>query len=260
MRLAGALRSLRDAAHLLLLDWASGRTRRYWETTRGLIRTMEFRAHAKIRAVTLGVYLRELGTGAEEVVLPDPTIETDAVGDPTYLHAIGALARASQAKRALEIGTYLGVGTLTIALNTAPDTQVVTVDLPDDSISPTVATLDRHDASLVQRSRGRVGQAFRGHSAAARITQVLANSATLDPRDYLPSAEFVLIDGGHTYDLIKSDTEKALSVLSPRGIVLWDDYWWFYPDVVRYLNELSASLPLNRIEGTNLVVLTRGFG
>jgi hypothetical protein len=220
---------------------------------------MEFRAHAAIPPVALGEYLTELGAPLNEVVLPAPTIETDGVGDPVYLHAIGALARASNATTAFEIGTYLGVGTLTIALNTRPDTQLVTVDLPDDGAGSVMTKLDRHDAVLVKRSRGRVGRAFRDHPAASRIKQVLADSSGLNVRDHVVSAEFVLIDGGHSYDLVKLDTENALGVLAPRGIVVWDDYWWFYPDVVRYLDTLSARMPLRRIEHTNLVVLARGY-
>lgn len=260
MRLLGAVRSVRDAAHLLLLDWMSPGRRRYWEATRGFIRTMEFHAHARVPAIGLRELLRELRAEEEEVVLPAPLIETGGVGDAPYLAAIGALARAARPTHVLEFGTYLGVSTLTLALNTGPNARIVTVDLPDAPPAEGLPLLDRHDTALVRQSRGRVGQAFRGHALREKIRQVFVDSSRLDATTLVSSAELVFIDGGHTFDLVEADTNNALRVLGGRGIVLWDDYWWFYPDVVRYLDGLSGRLPLRRVEGTNLVVHTRGFG
>ena len=77
---------------------------------------------------------------------------------------------------------------------------------------------------------------------------------TLNLRDHVQSADFVFIDGGHTYELVKRDTENALSIIAKGGMIVWDDYWWFCPGVVSYLNELSRRLFLRRIDGTNLVV------
>jgi hypothetical protein len=74
--------------------------------------------------------------------------------------------------------------------------------------------------------------------------------------DYLGAdlVDLVYVDGGHSFEICERDSENALSVIAPNGPILWDDYWWFYPDVVRYLDSLSERLELVRIEDTNLVV------
>ena len=59
---------------------------------------------------------------------------------------------------------------------------------------------------------------------------------------------------GCSYECIKADTETALNILSPNGVIVWDDYAWFIDGVSRYLNELRNSRPLYRIAGSQLVV------
>jgi len=67
--------------------------------------------------------------------------------------------------------------------------------------------------------------------------------------------DLVLIDGGHSSSIVRADTENALRLLDPQGVVLWDDYFYLYPDVVSYLDSLAAEgRRMVSIKGTNLVV------
>ena len=66
--------------------------------------------------------------------------------------------------------------------------------------------------------------------------------------------DLVFIDGGHSYECIKADTETALKILAPNGVIVWDDYAWFTGGVSQYLTELRHSLPLYRIAGSQLVI------
>lgn len=254
MRLAGALRSVVDAVHLFGVDWITPTRRLFWHQARAGIRTQKFRAHAEIPAVDLATLIGKFANGTHDVILPSARTERGGVGDASYYYILGALAQAARPMSVVEIGTYLGVGTLTLALNTPAEAKIYTVDLPDDVHNVEAMNPHATDRYLVHRSRRHVGEAFATHSVRSKIIQVRADSTRLNLRDYVTEADFVLIDGGHSFDLIKKDTENALAVLGKRGVIIWDDYWWFYPEVVRYLDGLANKLPLFCIEDSNLVV------
>ena len=60
---------------------------------------------------------------------------------------------------------------------------------------------------------------------AGRVHQLLGDSRAFDTAAF--GADFfdtVLIDGGHTPDVVESDTEKALAVLRPGGLCVWHDF------------------------------------
>ncbi|MEO8562051.1 MAG: hypothetical protein ABI601_08260 [bacterium] len=67
------------------------------------------------------------------------------------------------------------------------------------------------------------------------------------------------LDGSHAYSYVVSDSERAIELVAPGGLVLWHDYAGprHAPGVYRALNELSARLPLVRLEGTTLVAYRR---
>jgi len=164
------------------------------------------------------------------------------VGSPASYYTIAAITNARAPKRVLEFGTYLGVGILTIALNTSQDATIYTIDLPDQVDSESLPTLEHSaDKMHIRVLRHRVGEAFTGCEFAGKIRQIRADSLTLKLNHYVgtDAIDMVYVDGGHSFGICKRDSETALSVLSPHGVILWDDYWWFYPDVVRYLDSLS---------------------
>ena len=169
---------------------------------------------------------------------------------------LATIVSALQPKKILETGTFRGAGALTMALN-APASEIYTVDLPDDEDADALARLTRGDKTWVLLSRGCKGAAFVGHPAESRIHQIQADSMKMDAAEFIQSADFCFIDGGHTYECIKADTENALKVLSPNGVIVWDDYTWFVEGVSRYLRELSRTLPLKRIAGSQFVIYRR---
>jgi hypothetical protein len=75
---------------------------------------------------------------------------------------------------------------------------------------------------------------------------------------------FVFIDGDHSYEGVKADTELALQYLVARpegGMVVWHDVSETHPEwvgVLKYLEELAAKFTawqIVRIEGTWLAYL-----
>ena len=182
-----------------------------------------------------------------------PSLKREGVGDANYYYALGAIARALQPRTILEIGTYLGMGALTFALNTTAECRIFTIDLPDNEFD---SDAEASDWQFVENSRGRVGSAWRDYPSqiSGKIVQLRGDSRTVS-LDEVGRPDLIFIDGGHSYEIVKSDTERALSVLAQGGAMLWDDYGMFWQDdVVRYLDGLSESLELLRLEGTDLVL------
>jgi predicted O-methyltransferase YrrM len=71
--------------------------------------------------------------------------------------------------------------------------------------------------------------------------------------------DIVFVDAGHTYAYIKSDTENALKMVRPGGVVLWHDYMQvLHPDVTRYLYELSHHHEIYHLRSTNLALCRAG--
>ena len=193
-----------------------------------------------------------------DIVLPPiSTISLGGLGFVTPYALLASVVSALQPKKIFETGTFRGVGALTMALN-APGAEIYTVDLPQDSGESDTSTLTRGDVEWVRLSRGCIGAAFDGLPEAARIHQIWANSLTLDASEITTDVDFFLIDGGHSYECVKADTENALKILAPDGVILWDDYTWFMSGVHSYLSELRKSLPLKRIAGSQYVIYKRG--
>ena len=216
------------------------------------VQRAEFAAHVRLPMVSLA----EIAGAAGDVVVPQPSLKGEGVGDPNYYYALGAIARALQPRTILEIGTYLGMGALTFALNTRSECRIYTIDLPEDEFA---ADSDAGDRQFVEKSRGRVGSAWQSYppETSGKIVQLRGDSRTIG-LDEVGHPDLIFIDGGHSYDIVKSDTERALSILAPGGAMLWDDYGMFWQDdVVRYLDGLSESLEMVRLEGTDLVVHLR---
>jgi predicted O-methyltransferase YrrM len=261
MRLMAAAQSVIDAAQLIGLGLMTTNTRPYWRTARQEMRALRFRSQARIQPMALAELVGRLSPEPPPaVVMPPATAQWAEVGSPAYFYTLGALCQALAPRSVLEIGTYLGFGTLTLALNTSRDCQIVTIDLPPQVAPQSMAGLRPDDQYLVHRSRSHVGEAFAGQPSAGRIRQVLADSTSIAFADYLPSADLVFIDGAHNYEAVKHDTTNALSILAAGGLIVWDDYGPVCPGVVRYLDELRSELPLVRIEGTNFAAYCQARG
>jgi predicted O-methyltransferase YrrM len=213
------------------------------------LHTEAFRIRARIREVPLSDFAQSNG---DALVMPSPSTDRAGVGDPAYHYALAALARALRPRVIVEFGTFLGVSTVTMLLNSPEDARIVTIDLPTHA-NP--AGLTGTDLGLARVARDRCGEAFATHPRRSAVTQLRIDSRELALVEYVPyGADLIFVDGGHTTEILHADTENALRAIRPGGVIVWDDYCWFYPEVVRYLDDLSRHLDLRRIEDTNLVV------
>lgn len=132
------------------------------------------------------------------------------------------LYRAFQPKRHLEFGTWEGFGARLCLQHS--EALLWTLNLPEGEKDTEGRSL-YSDASGVTDGGNRIGRLYREAGLASRVTQLLVDSREFDTAAF--SSDFfdtVLIDGGHTADVVANDTEKALQVVRPGGLVMWHDF------------------------------------
>jgi predicted O-methyltransferase YrrM len=168
-------------------------------------------------------------------------------GDAYVLALITATVRP---RRVFEIGTGTGEGTLLMARN-APGARIDTLDLGADADASLGE--QRGDAPLVADS---VGGAFRGSEFEGSITQHLGDSAQFDFTPFAGQMDLVFVDGAHTAEYVRADSQAAFAMLAPGGTVVWDDCHLYHPGVGKGLAALRAEgRPITRIETSRFAAL-----
>jgi Methyltransferase domain len=140
--------------------------------------------------------------------------------DPREILTLAAVTRLLQPKRIFEVGTYNGRTTAVFILNSSPQCEVFTLDLP-----PQTGNLQGYlstDIGLVQdrRPEGYLERAGLTH----RYQQIYSDSMTFDPEPFRDSVELGFIDGAHAEEFVRNDTMKMAVMMSRRGYVFWHDY------------------------------------
>ncbi len=156
---------------------------------------------------------------------------------------------AEAPSQVLEIGTYMGHTTRLMAEN-LPHAVIHTVDLPESFTAENdpESRLPKDDYHLIARRT--VGREFRGQECAARIRQHFADTASWDFQG-VGEPTFFFIDGSHTYEYCRSDSERCLKLCGGNGVFLWHDCDAIHPGVIRFLAEWRAlGRDVRRITGT----------
>ena len=172
---------------------------------------------------------------------------------PQDLYALLRVVKWIEPKRIFEIGTFRGITTAHLALNS--DAIVYTLDLPREM----AANLDGYspgDLKLLQSS-AEIGSTYRQLNMNGRIRQLFGDSRLFDYEPYRKSIDCVLVDGCHVYDGVLSDSERAFDLLADRGVILWHDFANLR-DVTRAVRFLAKKRPIYHIGGTFLAMYVRG--
>lgn len=143
---------------------------------------------------------------------------------------------------------------------------VVTVDLDPAARGDYSAKILRGDGDV-----GRVHQVAAG---ASKVTQILIDPTAEAPAALLGlegSVDLTFIDGDHSHESVKNDTELAMLLARRDAVFLWHDFYRFPAYIAEgaerrgvypYLNTLArgGDLTLFHISGTYLVVGRRDWG
>jgi hypothetical protein len=169
--------------------------------------------------------------------------------DPMELYSLAAICVITNPSTIFEIGTFDGATTAVLA-SAAPGARILTLDLPEDE-----GELHLRAGQTGEQSPG-VGFRYRGAPGAERITQLYGDSRVFDFSSWYRQVDLVVVDGGHDYETVASDTATALGLVAAGGVVVWDDYCPIWPDVVRAVDEatMARQLDVVRIAGTELAL------
>jgi len=151
------------------------------------------------------------------------------------LFSLLTLLKKVDPKNIFEFGLLNGGSLYHLYLNTNEDVHITSLDCNLENFYPKI------ENELKNQSR---------------INIIHEDSTQFDPKSFKSSMDFIFIDGGHDYEIVKNDSEKALQMLAPNGVIVWDDYNTDFSGVYKYLNELQgAGLALSHIKNTSLVYL-----
>lgn len=148
----------------------------------------------------------------------------------------------------LEIGTFNGLTTLHMAINTPQNALIHTLDLLEIENQ---TFLDIEDLKYIEHKE-KNKKKYRDHIEQVKIQEHYGNSLYY-PFEAFQNPNFIFIDGSHSYLMVKNDTEKSLNILKKGGVILWHDYTPECTGVFTYLNELRAHYPIFHIRETSLV-------
>jgi predicted O-methyltransferase YrrM len=168
---------------------------------------------------------------------------------------------AKDARLMFEFGTCTGKTAYLWARNSPPDAHVVTVTLAPEHLGDYAreSTDDPLDVQFALKESSHTDFLYSGSDVAGKTEQLFSDSKRLDVTPWAGRCDLVFVDGSHAYSYVVSDSERAIRLVAPGGLVLWHDYAGprHAPGVYRALNELAARLPLARLEGTTLVAYRR---
>jgi predicted O-methyltransferase YrrM len=137
----------------------------------------------------------------------------------------------------VEFGTFTGRTTYNMAINTRQ--QIYTIDIGSGG--------DEEYEKYV------VGEAFTDKNI-PNIHYLIGDSRTVPIPVEPHTAGLVIIDGGHSYDVVKSDSRRAFDLIRSDGIIVWDDYHASWPGVLKAVNELADTHTLIHLELEGFVV------
>lgn len=133
-----------------------------------------------------------------------------AVGE---IAALSSIAAALKPRTILEFGTYDGCTTWHLLANAAAECRITTIDLPLGT-----QVIGSTDEAL----QGTSHRPFLPNDPRVRLVEIDSRNWTPDMHD----VDLCFIDAGHSLECVRSDTEKALPLMRPGGLIAWHDATW----------------------------------
>ena len=158
----------------------------------------------------------------------------------TDIESLAAACLHCKPSTVFEIGTYKGASA-ELFLRLLPAARVISIAFP---INPEKGREFNNSHLRADQIGSLISPANR-----PRYTQLLGDSHEIDPeaflRDHGP-VDFVFIDGDHSREGVRLDTELALRILAPGGAIAWHDAnpKRRFMDSRRFLEEDLAMLAL----------------
>ena len=156
-----------------------------------------------------------------------------------------------------EFGTCSGKNTMLMALNSKENSNIVSLTLSQNQSRE--LSLDKKDNNTSIRNIINESNyekfLFSGKKIEKKIEVIFIDSRKFNTEKYLRKFDLIFIDGGHTYSIVKNDSEKAFKMLSNKGVIIWHDYVVgkdSCKDVCKYINELEKEKKIFHIKDTSM--------
>jgi predicted O-methyltransferase YrrM len=197
---------------------------------------------------------RELPQRNIAEVLPGPDVESVVLGsldgdnwlEPLASYAADILAlcmlcRRLRPRTVFEVGTLNGYTAYHFALN-APDARVFSLDLPRTAAPAPALRTTAMDEVHIEASLRTSSYCFSGRPEEERIELLFGDSARFDFSPWHGKVDLFFVDGAHSWEYVRSDTQNAFRCVRPGGVIAWHDYGRVGVNgVSRYLHELRAA-------------------
>ena len=203
------------------------------------------------------------------LIYPPVTLGSPSIFEATIISLFVTLLEPC---KIVEFGTYTGYTTAILAKNSNNDTSIISIDLPagnyfDKNLASDNILLNnwKENDNFLKQKQSSIGEIYiksLSHEESQKI-KLVKNDSTLLNNDQiaqLAGAEFIFIDGGHSFETVNSDSNMALASMTSNGVVLWHDYGsTIHSEVTEFINKsLSKRRKILHIKGTSLALLING--
>jgi hypothetical protein len=189
-------------------------------------------------------------------ILPTISIGSVTLVDQIVLLCIDELVNPNTV---LEIGTFQGFTTRLLATNSSAS-KIYSLDLPplknnfiDSPVLDKVLINGDYNDDYLRDMQNLSGEIYLNdleNKFSNKIQLIKHDSTKLNFEKSIKECEFAFIDGGHSYDIVKSDTENVKKIMS-KGVIIWHDYAsGIHSDVIKYLNEYALNNKIFHISGS----------
>tara|TARA_B100000787_G_scaffold150053_1_gene122344 strand:- start:1038 stop:1823 length:786 start_codon:yes stop_codon:yes gene_type:complete len=196
---------------------------------------------------------------AEEAIIRSfcISVENDIKGMTSDYEAwiLSSLSKVS--KNIFEFGTCSGKTTFLMGLNSPKDAKIITLTLNSEQTNDLIKKTNDTQIPLRNIYKESIYEKFlfSNTNVENKIQVMFKNSMNFEIEKYRNKFDLIFIDGGHTYSVVKNDSEKSFEMLKSKGIILWHDY---VPgkksakDVVKYIHEISSNKKIFHLRNTSL--------
>jgi predicted O-methyltransferase YrrM len=196
----------------------------------------------------------------EDVVIKGFVIDKsfEIIGQTSDYEAWILSCFAKISKNIFEFGTASGKTTALFALNSPKNSKVYSITLKPDEVQN--INFVKNDNKVASRNALKESVysnfIFNNLSICNKIELIFGDSRKFDEKKLASQIDLIFIDGGHNYSCVKSDSEKAFSMIKSGGYIFWHDYVITkrsFKDVVKYVHEISKNKNIFHIKDTSLV-------
>lgn len=138
------------------------------------------------------------------------------------------LTKYSENGVCLELGTFKGKGTTMLSQR-----------------AKKVYTIDAYFEECSLKCAEYTFEALKKRFEGTNVDVIKGYTATVDIHDEF---DLVFIDAGHSYGQVAADFEKWFPQVKPGGVIIFHDYYYLYPGIIKFVHETLDSGRVEKLE------------